>query len=371
MNIALPKSELQQGLGRVQAIVERRNSMPILANVLLSGTEDNHLEIIATDLEVGLRSLHSADVKTAGSVTVSARKLFEIIRELPDETVTLNGQDNGYLEIRCARSRFVLTGTAAEEYPSLPELSPGEMARLQAAVLSAMIERTIYAASTDETRYNLNGVFFEITEKDEKLRMVATDGHRLAMVDRLMAEGAKGLASGVILPRKALGELKRLVDEEDADEIDLGFEGSHALVRRGDVTLVMRLIDGEFPNYNQVVPKASPRKLILPAEDFGHVVRRVSLLSAERSRAIRVELTSGTLTVSSNNPDLGEAREELDVDYEGEGLSVGFNARYLLDVLASFRSKEIEISFDDELSPVVLRPTEDPDSTAVVMPMRL
>jgi DNA polymerase-3 subunit beta len=234
-----------------------------------------------------------------------------------------------------------------------------------------MIERTIYAASTDETRYNLNGVYFQVLEDNGKLRMVATDGHRLAMVDRLVSEGGRGLASGVILPRKALGELKRLVDEEESDEIEVGFEGTHALARSGDVTLVMRLIDGEFPNYNQVLPKAPSRKLTLSAETFAQVIRRISLLSAERSRAIRVELADGKMTVSSSNPDLGEATEEVDIDYRGETLNIGFNARYLLDALSAFHTKEVEMSFDDELSPVVLRPTSDAESTAVVMPMRL
>ena len=371
MKIALPRSELQRGLARVQAIVERRNSMPILANALLRAEAPNQLELVATDLEVGVRSRHEVDIEEPGAVTASARKLFEIIRELPDEVVHLSSKDNGYLEVRCARSRFTLAGAAAEEFPSLPELAPGEIARVQAAVLSSMIERTIYAASTDETRYNLNGVYFQVLEEDGKLRMVATDGHRLAMVDRLVSEGGRGIASGVILPRKALGELKRLVDEEDADEIELGFEGTHALVRRGDVTLVMRLIDGEFPNYGQVLPKAPGRCLTLSAETLTQVIRRVSLLSAERSRAIRVEFSDGKITVSSNNPDLGEATEELDVDYSGDALSIGFNARYLLDALGAFRTKEIEVSFDDELSPVVLRPTEDAETTAVVMPMRL
>ena len=288
MKIALDRSELQRGLSRMQAIVERRNSMPILANVLLQGEESGQLELVATDLEVGVRSRHVVETTEAGSVSASARKLFEIIRELPDETVHLSSQDNGYLEVRCARSRFTLAGTAPEEFPSLPELSPGEMARLQSAVLSSMIERTIYAASSDETRYNLNGVYFQVLDEEDKLRMVATDGHRLALVDRLVAEGGKGLASGVILPRKALGELKRLVDEEDADEVELGFDGTHALAQRGDVTLVMRLIDGEFPNYNQVLPSASGRRLTLSGESLAQVVRRVSLLSAERSRAVSV-----------------------------------------------------------------------------------
>jgi DNA polymerase-3 subunit beta len=373
MKLTVAKAELQRGLGRVQAIVEKRNSMPILANALLSASrgDGSRLEIAATDLEVGIRGLHPASVERDGSLTVSARKLFEVVRELPDEDVQLAGTPNAYLEIHCGRTRFSLAGTAAEEFPTLPQLAPERLGRFQAAVLSTMIERTMYAASTDETRYNLNGVYFEVLEDGSKLRMVATDGHRLALVDRVVGEGARGLATGVILPRKALAELRRLVDEEDADEVEIGFEGSSALARKGEVTLVMRLIDGEFPNYRQVVPKVSSRRIVLPAELLTQAVRRASLLSIDRSRAIRFELTPGRLAISSSSPDLGEAHEELDADFQGEPLAIGFNARYLLDCLAAFHAKEVELALEDGVSPAVLRPTEDAESMAVIMPMRL
>lgn len=373
MKLSIPRSELQRGLSRIQAIVEKRNSMPILANVLLRASKGtpSQLEIAATDLEVGIRGFHPADVSKAGSLTVSARKLFEIIRELPEEPVQLTATANSYLELHCGRSRFTLAGTTAEEFPSLPEFSPTSMVRLPAAVISSLIERTMYAASLDETRYNLNGVYFELLEEGTKLRMVATDGHRLAMVDRSLAAGGTALASGVILPRKGLAEFKRLVDEDDADEIELGIEGNSALARKGEVTLTMRLIEGEFPNYRQVLPKAITRKVIIASDTLSQALRRVALLSVERSKAVRVELSAGRLKLSANNPDLGEASEEIDIDYQGETLSVGFNARYLLDSLSAFKTKEVELGLEDELSPARLSPTEDVDTIAVVMPMRL
>jgi DNA polymerase-3 subunit beta len=372
MKLSLAKTELQRGLGRLQAIVEKRNSMPILAHALLVASKDpERLEIAATDLEVGIRGVHDAEVSKAGSVTVAARKLFEIVRELPDGTVQLSVGANSYLEVECARSRFSLAGTSADEFPTLPELVPGRMARLQAAVLSTMIERTLYAASTDETRYNLNGVLIELPEAGDRVRMVATDGHRLAVVDRTVGAETERLATGVIVPRKALAELKRLVDEEEADEVELGFEGNSALARRGGVSLAMRLIEGEFPNYRQVMPKTPRHRLVLASEPLGQALRRVALLSAERSRTVRLEFGDGRLTVSTSNPELGEAREELDVDYGAEAIAIGFNARYLLDALAAFRSKEVEFALDDQLSPALIRPTDDPDSVAVVMPMRL
>ncbi len=375
MKLSIPKNELQRGLARIQSIVEKRNTMPILANVHLEAlkhADGGQLEIAATDLEVGVRSSQPADVKKPGSVTASAKKLYEIIRELPEEPVDIEVSSDAYLSIKCARAHFTLAGNSAEEYPTLPTAAPGSMARVQAVVLSQMIERTMYAASTDETRYNLNGVFIERLKETGKLRMVATDGHRLAYVDRAFAEDLAGLDDGVIIPRKGLVELKRLVDEEDADEIEIGFEENNGLVRKEGVTLVMRLIEGEFPNYRQVIPREIKYRLLISTDVLIHALRRVALLSSERSRAIKFELTSGLLRLSSNNPDLGKAHEEIDVDYAGDDLSIAFNARYLMDSLSVIRSKEVQLSFQDQLSPTQIVPADDQeDSLAIIMPMRI
>jgi DNA polymerase III subunit beta len=373
MKLSIPKSELQRALARIQAIVERRNSMPILANVLLEARKEDggSLIVAATDLEVGVRSSQTAKVAKAGALTVSARKLYDIVRELPDEPVDLQGTANSYLELQCGRARFSLAGTTADEYPSLPEFPSDRLVRLPAAVLSVMIERTIYAASVDETRYNLNGAYIEVDASIGRLRMVATDGHRLAQADRAIGPEVEGLASGVIVPRKGLTEVKRLVDEDDADEVEMGFAGSSGLVRRGGVTLVMRLIEGEFPDYRKVIPPAFEHSLTVPAELLVHALRRVSVLSSERSRAVKLELAERRLVVSSNNPDLGEAQEELDVDYEGPPISIGFNVRYLLDALGSLGAKEVRLGLRDGNAPAQLQPTDDADALAIVMPMRL
>ncbi len=373
MKLTILKSEFLRGLGRIQSIVEKRNSMPILANVLLDAPKkgkEARLILSATDLEVGIRSQHPADIAAAGALTISAKKLFEIVRELPDEKVEIEATANSYLEIRCNRSRFTLAGTAAEEYPTLPEFSPEKTVAMPASVLSAMIDCTMYAASVDETRYNLNGVYFEVLGEGA-IRMVATDGHRLACVDRTIEGDASALTSGVIIPRKGLGELKRLVDETDADEIELAFGSQSGLARKGDVSLVMRLIEGEFPNYAQVIPKDLGRHLVLSSDLLTQSVRRVALLSSERSRAVKLEVSHGQLVISSNNPDLGDAREELDVDYAGDALTVGFNARYLLDAVSATGSKEVRFSFHDELSPCRITPPESEATLAVVMPMRI
>ncbi|MBC8341162.1 MAG: DNA polymerase III subunit beta [Proteobacteria bacterium] len=375
MKLTINKGELQIGLSRLQGIVEKRNSMPILANVLMSasnkGKDGEQLQLAATDLEVGIQSSHEAKVTTAGGVTVSAKKLFEIVRELPDEDIHLEATANGYLNIKCARSNFTLAGTSTEEYPTLPNFTPGKTASVEAAVLSLMIERTMYAASVDETRYNLNGVYLEVLDQPGRIRMVATDGHRLATVDRTLSEDPLGLENGVIIPRKGLGELKKLVDEDDADEIDLAFEGNNGLARKGKVTLVMRLIEGEFPNYSQVLPKKIERNIVIPGEDLIRALRRVALLSSERSKAVKLEFTDGRLTISSSNPDLGDAREELDIDFAGDEITIGFNAKYLLDALSTLKAKEVRFGLQNELAPAQFVPTDDDDTLAVVMPMRV
>ncbi len=377
MKLTVNRHDLQQGLARIQGVVEKRNTMPILSNAHLQASRGRKkarsasLCLQATDLEVGVRSEHEAEVDQEGGVTVSARKFFEIVRELPDEPVELATTDSHYLEIRCARSRFSLAGTAPDEYPTLPTASPEQMATLQASVLSTMIERTLYATSLDETRYNLNGVYFEKLEEEAKIRMVATDGHRLACTDRTVGPEADVLATGVIIPRKALQEIKRVVDEDETAEVELGFAGNSGLLRKGGVTLVMRLIEGEFPNYRQVVPKSPPQRITVDAEQFAQALRRTVLLAVERTRAVCLELQPGTLVLSSASPDLGEAREELDVEYDGEPLKIGFNARYLLDAIGSFGAKELELGLKDGLSPVLVRPTDDLDTLAVIMPMRI
>ncbi|MDG2049621.1 MAG: DNA polymerase III subunit beta [Myxococcota bacterium] len=379
MKLSISKVEFQKALARLQAIVEKRNSMPILANVLLEADKssgkgssgDGTLRMAATDLEVGLRGRHPAKVEKAGGLTVAAKKLFEIVRELPEEDIALEATKNSYLDIRCARAHFTLAGTAADEYPTLPDFSPESTVNVPSALLSSMIDRTIYAASVDETRYNLNGVYLEVHPDSGKLRMVATDGHRLALVDREVEGDIAGLANGVIIPRKGLAELKRLLDEDDVDDVEIGFEGNSGLARKGEVTLVMRLIEGEFPNYQQVIPNDLSVRLVVSSDQLIKSLRRVVLLSSERSRAVKLELGEGQLVVSSNNPDLGDAQDEFDVEYSGEPVAVGFNARYLLDALSALREKEVRLGLQNDLSPAQLMPTDDDDTTAVVMPMRL
>ena len=372
MKLTIPKHELARGLARIQPIVQKRSTMRILANVLLSADQKtSKLCLSATDLEVGIRSEHEAAVDAGGVLTVSAQKFYEIVKELPEEQISLEMTENSYLSLLCGRSKFTLAGIAAEEYPTLPWFSPEKTVTAQAVVLSTMIENTIYAASADETRYNLNGVYFEVVEKSDRIRMVATDGHRLARVERSISGETLELENGVIIPRKGLSELKHLADEPDSDEIELAFEENYGLARKGGVTLVIRLIEGEFPNYQQVIPKEITHRIAIDSDALARSLRRVAVLSSEKSRAVKLDVREGKLILSSSNPDLGDAQEEIDIDFSGEALQIGFNVRYLLDALAAMNSKEIFLGIRDELQPAHLAGTDDPDCFGVVMPMRI
>jgi DNA polymerase-3 subunit beta len=345
--------------------------MPILSHVLLEARKDQ-LIVSATDLDLAVSSEHKegCEVLKDGALAVSARHLYEIVRALPEQQVTLKKAHNNYLELRSGPSEFRIVGLPAEDFPALPRFEKVPFGDIDPKLLLDMVERTFFAVSTDETRYNLNGVFLELIAETRKIRMVATDGHRLAYIDRALGGEIQGLTSGVIIPRKALGELKRLLEEEDADELELAFQGNSGLVRKKGVTLSMRLIEGEFPSYRQVIPREAKVHLVLPAEPLAHALRRVAVLSTEQTRAVKLDLTPGLLRLSSSNPDLGQAHEELDVDYAGEPVQIAFNARYLLDAISVLGSKELRLSLQDPLSPARIVPTDDEDSLAVVMPMR-
>jgi DNA polymerase-3 subunit beta len=376
MELKIATSELSKALGRSQGIVEKKSTMPILSHVLLEAKK-GQLVVSATDLDLAVSSEHEEGVEILkeGALAVSARHLYDIVRALPEQQVTLKKAHNNYLEVRSGPSEFRIVGLPAEDFPALPRFEKVPFADVKAADLLEMIERTFFAVSTDETRYNLNGVFFEPTA--ETLRLVATDGHRLSLVEKEVG-ATFGLKKGVILPKKGLQELRKLLAEavesgEEKPETKLGFVENSAIVRRPHVVLSMRLIEGLFPDYRQVIPKAGEKSVKMGRERLQETLRRVSLLSTDKAHAVKLELSKGTLRVLSQNPDLGEAKEEVPVDYGGDALKIGFNARYILDVLAVMKSKDVAFELADDLSPGVLRGAEEVDQgfTAVVMPMRI
>ena len=368
MEFSIDRGEFTQALALTQGVVERRNTMPILANVLLEAGED--LSIAATDLEVHIRRRCGAKVAQAGAATVAARKFYELVRELRPGEVTIRLLENHFVEVVSGRSRVRLVGLPAEDFPTFPQAegAAGSNFTIGVDVLSRMIDRTLFAVSTDDTRAHLGGVY--LTGGDETLRFVGTDGHRLALVDQPVV-GAAAPEKGIILPRKGLAELRRLLEGKEGDaSVHVG--GNVVRVELADVALVMRLIDGEFPNYEQVIPGEVKFRVSVPKDDLLSALKRVSVVASDRSRGVRLAVSSGQLTVSASSPDFGEASEELEVSYDGDEMTVGFNSRYLTDVLAVLPdSKGVEIGLIDDVSPGVLRTEDDETYSYVVMPMRL
>ncbi len=371
MNISVGREEFVRLLSRAQGVVDRRHAMTVLTNVLLE-TGESELSLIATDLEVSLRQSCAAKIETPGSVALSARKLFEVVRESSSDTVDLNSLENLWVGISYGRSSFKLTGIDPADHPGMPKGGGDDSESLrfeiEASELTEMISKTVFAVSHDDTRSNLAGVYLDSGGEEGNLRMVATDGHRLALIDRKVS--GPSIKEGVILPRKGLAELAKFLSEESG-KVVLSISSAEAVVELGDCVLAMRLVEGSFPDYKQVLPKSTPNLVSIDRDELLHTVRRVSLLSSERAHGVRMALSEGRLEISANNPDLGEADEDMEVDYTGDDLEVGFNARYLLEVLAVLpEGSRVEIALGDQLSPGVLR-GEDPDYSYVVMPMRI
>lgn len=372
MQFRVAKEVFLKALGRVQGIVEKRNTMPILSNVLIEAATDE-IRLTATDLEVGIRSFYPAAVVSPGKVTVAAKKLHEIIRELPEQDITFTAKDNCWIEIRCGKSLFNIVGLAAEEFPYFPYPENENFLSVDSHVLKEMIEKTFFSISTDDSKHNLNGIYFRALESDGRqlLRLVATDGHRLAMIQRpLAAMHIPELTRGTIFPRKGLQELKKLAEEDESDLL-LGFMGNSAIIKKNRTVVVMRLVDGDFPDYNRVIPQANELQVVLSSDAFLHALRRMAILSSEKSRGVRLLLRPDLLEISSSNPELGDAREDLEINYEGPELAIGFNARYLLDILQVMDDPQTRLLVKDNLSPGLLKPAGDQDFCSVVMPMRL
>ena len=370
MEFIIDKDEFAKGLYRAQSVVERKGTMPILMNVLIEASEGN-VSITATDLEITVRGKHPANIKKEGKATVSAKKLYEVVKELPDQEVLIRQKENQWVEVSSGKSFFNIMGISAETFPTLPPLQEEEFIHVKADVIREMIEKTIFSVSNDESRYNLTGVFLTKKKEVEKeIRMVATDGYRLSLIDRPIESMIGGLEEGILLPKKGLGELNKLLHEEGG-EISIKMEQNNCIVKKDHTVLMMRLLDAEFPDYRQVIPQKSRRQVKMSRMDAMDSLRRVSILSSEKTKGVKFHFTKDLLELSSYNPDIGEAKEEVVIEYKGEDIIVGFNAKFILDVLNILNSDQILFDFEDGVSPSVIRPEDDLGHTCVVMPMRI
>jgi DNA polymerase-3 subunit beta len=375
MECMIEKEELLHCLYLVQGVVEKRSSLPILSHVLIEGLEET-VSLGATDLEIGIRQQCKAIVKKSGSVTTDARKLYEIVRELPPERLVFRSSGEGWVEVSSGRSRFRMASFDPKEFPAITPSSATEEKKTSVSVslsgktLGEMIEKTLFAASPDESRPNLSGVYLE-AQSTGKLRMVASDGHRLAIIEREVGIRDASSWPHTILPRKGLVEARKLLEKDEAD-VEFALHGPTAVLKKGTTELSMRLVEGEFPDYHQVIPKEKKRFISFPREAFLGAIRRLLVLTTERARGVKLQVEKDKMTISVNTPDLGEGVEEIEIENSGENLIIGFNGRYLTEVLNVIdEGAKIRLYLRDEVSPGLLQTEEDQDFSYIIMPMRI
>jgi DNA polymerase-3 subunit beta len=364
MDVVLDRDAFLKGLQMVQNIVEPRQTLPILANVLLE-TEDEAVRLTATDLEVGARVSVPARVATKGAVTVSARKLAEIVKELPAAAVALKVHEGPGITLRCAGVTYKLVGLAPDDFPPVVPASPAAWLTLEARLLRDMLTHTSFAIAADETRQYLNGVLFAVLPKE--IRLVATDGHRLALASRPLPANATTWSG--IVPRKAISEIQRVLGA--GEEVQIAITENQFVLQMPNFVMTARLIEGQFPNYEAVIPRGHPGRLVIARAALAGALRRVAVMAEERNKPVRVMLAPAALKLSAVTHDLGEAEETLDVDYAGAEVTIGFNSRYLLDALGPIEKDQMVLEFKDALSPGVVRSVEEDGYCCVIMPMRI
>ena len=377
MTFEIDKKEFIKGLSLMQSVAGRKTTLPILSHILLEW-EKHSLYLTGTDLETGIREELIAKIHQKGKASVSAKKLFEIVRELPEETIHIQKKDNQWITLQCGKSIFNLAGLDPEEFPSLPAYQDENFSSVSTRLVREMIEKTVFAASNEESRYHLNGVLVVQSKQagKEVLRMVATDGHRLSLIDRENQKVRGVEEKGIILPKKGILEIKKIIGDRDGEEeMGIYFNSTHGFFKMGKSLSVIRLIDGEFPEYEQVIPKGNDKKLVMAKERMVSSLKRVSTMASERMEGVKFSLKTNSVEMSSTHQDFGDAKEEVEVVYEGPPLQVGFNARYLIEAFNVIDTEEVLMELKDEGSPGILRPSSSSvgisNQISIVMPMRL
>ena len=373
MKLRIARDELLTGLQRVQGVVEKRNTMPILSNILLEAKSEG-VEIIATDLEIMMRGLYKATVDEPGSITLSARKLFEILKELPDGEIQLTTNENNWVQIHTGKSKFKIVGLPSSDYPSLPSIEREGLTPVAGSGLEELLRKTLFAVGDNDARYILNGLLVTLIVAEGKmtLRLVGTDGHRLAVAEQEIGDagGKEAQEIKAIIPKKAAHEMRRLLEEGDGEPL-IGFTKNLMIFRKSGLLLTSRLMEGNYPNYQQVLPKehnkfASADKAVLEG-----AIRRVSVLSRDKTSAVKITFAPEGMTLFSSHPDFGEATEDIPAKHKGENITTGFNARYLLDVLGVVDGESVTLQMDNPLSPCLVREPGTPGFRCVVMPVKI
>ena len=369
MKITIERSQLLRALNHVQSVVERRNTIPILSNVLLSA-DDGVLSLTATDMDLAIVEKVVCAIERGGATTAPAHTLYDIVRKLPDGSQVQLETDGDRLQLSAGRSRFTLQTLPTEDFPLM---AGGDMAHgfeLDASILRSLIDRTRFAISTEETRYYLNGIYLHVIDGEPSLlRAVATDGHRLARVEMEMPSEASGMP-GVIVPRKTIAELRKLIEDVDGS-VAIGLSETKIRFEFGEALMTSKLIDGTFPDYERVIPSGNDKTLTVDCPSFAAAVDRVSTIATEKMRAVKLAIGDGQIVLSATSQDNGMATEEIAVDYAFDAIEIGFNARYLLDIAGQIESNQAEFQMADAASPTIVRDSEDPSALYVLMPMRV
>jgi DNA polymerase III subunit beta len=370
MKAVIERATLLRCLGHVQSVVERRNTIPILSNVLIEASADNTIRLMATDLDLQINETVEAQVETPGATTVPAHTLFDIARKLQDGSqVSLSAAD-GKMQVNAARSRFNLSTLPRDDFPVIAEGDLPVKFELPAATLRQIIDKTRFAISTEETRYYLNGIFWHVADEGTPvLKAAATDGHRLARVTFPRPEGAEGMPD-IIIPRKCVGELRKLLDEVEGS-VEISLSGSKIRFVLGAAVLTSKLIDGTFPDYSRVIPTGNDKLLKIDPKSFMAGVDRVSTIASEKTRAVKMAVENDKITLSVTSPENGTASEEVSGDYGSEAMEIGFNAKYLMDILGQVEGDTVEVHLADAAAPTLIRENDKAAALYVLMPMRV
>ncbi len=369
MKFKIEKNLFLNCIQKVQLIVERKNAVPILGNVKIT-TDTDKIEINATDMNVALKDIAEAEVLEPGSITVSAKKLYEVLKELPDDIVVFTVQDNNWISIECAHSVFKLVGMSDEDFPLFPEFDAENLIQVPSDFLDMLTKKTIYAVSNDENRHVINGVLFIVEDKSAK--MIATDGHRLAYIETKIDMDISEFK--VIIPKKGIQEIQRMIGS-GAEQLEFGIVGNQIAFRVGNELVLSRLVEGDFPDYTKVLPKVVMYEIKLGIEELMNSLRRVSIFSDHKVRGVKLEFSENQLRISASTPEYGEAADEIDIAYDNDPFSVGFNVNYLLDLLRVMDCEEVMIKVESPGGPTLFEPVTEPDSAsdynylAIVMPM--
>jgi DNA polymerase-3 subunit beta len=368
MKFVIEKGVFQQSLGKIQGIAERRSTIPILANILITGDKEK-INIVATDLEIGVMEIMDAKSVDKGNICVPARKLYDIVKELPDENIEIERADNFWVTIKAGKTVFNLPGVDPKEFPAFPAIDGGSFFTISSTTLLEMIEKTVFAASSEESRFNLNGIYMEKVNKDKReyFRMVATDGHRLSLIDK---EQNISFDKGIIISRRGVTELKKVLGDEET-EVVISLKGNNCIFKTEKTIVVVRLLEGEYPDYQQVIPKANDKRIMIQRKEFIGALRRAQVIASEKGEGVRFSIHRGTMEIKTGGPDVGNVHEEIKIEYQGASLEVSFNARYLLDVLTSIEADKIVMELKEELTSGIIRPQDGEDYLYVIMPMRL